>query len=61
MYSIARFETINKNLPLIVKDCDQIMNWSKENFLEFISEEKMMEFSYCSNNKSWFFICRIKG
>lgn len=28
------------NLPLIIKDCDQIMNWSKENFLEFINRRK---------------------
>ena len=26
----------NKDLPLIVKDCDQVMNWSKKNFLEFV-------------------------
>lgn len=28
------------NLPLIVKDCDQLMNWSKENFLEFVNRRK---------------------
>lgn len=32
---------MNKDLPLIVKDCDQIMNWSKENFLEFVNRKKI--------------------
>ena len=31
---------INNDLPLIVKDCDQIMNWSKKNFLEFVNRKK---------------------
>jgi NDP-sugar pyrophosphorylase family protein len=30
---------MNNNLPLIVKDCDQIMNWSKKNFLEFVNRK----------------------
>ena len=31
---------LDKNLPLIVKDCDQIMNWSKDNFLEYINRKE---------------------
>ena len=37
---LLSFNLLNKNLPLIVKDCDQIMNWSKDNFLEFVSRRK---------------------
>ena len=33
-------KNMNKDLPLIVKDCDQIMNWSKENFIEFITRRE---------------------
>ena len=29
------FDKINKDSPLIVKDCDQVMNWSPKNFFEF--------------------------
>tara|TARA_B110000495_G_C22925538_1_gene540860 strand:+ start:295 stop:1038 length:744 start_codon:yes stop_codon:yes gene_type:complete len=32
---------MDKNLPLIVKDCDQIMNWSKKNFLEFVNRKNI--------------------
>ncbi len=28
------------NLPLVIKDCDQIMNWSQKNFLEFVYRRK---------------------
>lgn len=31
---------MNSDLPLIVKDCDQVMNWSHENFLEFVNRRK---------------------
>ena len=31
---------MNSDLPLIVKDCDQVMNWSKKNFLEFVKRRK---------------------
>ena len=31
---------MNKDFPLIVKDCDQIMNWSKKNFLKFVNRKK---------------------
>ena len=31
---------MDTNLPLIVKDCDQLMNWSQKNFLEFINRKK---------------------
>jgi NDP-sugar pyrophosphorylase family protein len=31
---------MDKNFPLIVKDCDQIMNWSKKNFLQYINRKK---------------------
>tara|TARA_B100000282_G_C31737411_1_gene494282 strand:+ start:2712 stop:3452 length:741 start_codon:yes stop_codon:yes gene_type:complete len=34
------FDKIDKKLPLIVKDCDQIMNWSKDNFLEYINRKE---------------------
>lgn len=27
----------NDNNPVIIKDCDQIINWNPENFLEFVS------------------------
>lgn len=37
---LLSFKSIDKNLPLIVKDCDQIMNWSKDNFIEFISRRE---------------------
>ena len=32
---------IKNDFPLIVKDCDQIMNWSKKNFLEFVNRKKI--------------------
>ena len=32
---------MDKSLPLIVKDCDQIMNWSKNNFLEFVKRKNI--------------------
>ncbi len=32
---------MNNDFPLIVKDCDQIMNWSKKNFLEFVNRKKI--------------------
>tara|TARA_B100001057_G_C22797164_1_gene930102 strand:- start:469 stop:1203 length:735 start_codon:yes stop_codon:yes gene_type:complete len=32
---------MNNDFPLIVKDCDQIMNWSKKNFQEFINRKKI--------------------
>ncbi len=31
---------LDKKIPLIVKDCDQIMNWSKDNFLEYINRKE---------------------
>ena len=31
---------MNNDLPLIVKDCDQVMNWSQKNFLEFVNRRK---------------------
>lgn len=31
---------MNSDLPLIVKDCDQVMNWSQKNFLEFVSRKE---------------------
>lgn len=32
---------MNNHFPLIVKDCDQIMNWSKKNFQEFVNRKKI--------------------
>ena len=32
---------MNNDFPLIVKDCDQIMNWSKKNFQEFVNRKKI--------------------
>lgn len=32
---------MNNDFPLIVKDCDQIMSWSKKNFLEFVKRKKI--------------------
>ena len=37
---LLSFKFLDKSLPLIVKDCDQIMNWSKDNFIEFISRRE---------------------
>jgi len=31
---------MDHNLPLIVKDCDQLMNWSQNNFLEFVNRRR---------------------
>ena len=37
---LLSFKEINKDIPLIIKDCDQVMNWSKDNFMEFVSRKK---------------------
>ncbi len=34
---LLSFKGIDKSVPLIVKDCDQVINWSKKNFMEFAS------------------------
>ena len=37
---LLSFKEINKDIPLIIKDCDQVMNWSKDNFMEFVNRKK---------------------
>jgi len=37
---LLAIKEMDNNLPLIVKDCDQVMNWSQKNFLEFVNRRK---------------------
>ena len=34
------FDKIDKNIPLIVKDCDQVMKWSPKNFFQYVNRKK---------------------
>ncbi len=33
-------DLINNSTPMIIKDCDQIINWNPENFFEFVERNK---------------------